>query len=182
MDFAGSKESNKAVADFATGMYTAVKNYASWPKRFVREIHVIHQDWQVIRSISDCVGEKVAVDKSMVENNPKTRSQSARTEQAPSKCAICHEAVTNPKSLTCGHTFCTDCINQWLAQKSRCPCCNKIQGILTGQQPPDGQMKMYHSTLDIPGYQRQGSLTIRYFFPGGTQTVSTIISIHTQAH
>ena len=160
------------MADFATGVYTAVRNYASRPRRSVREIHVIHQDPQVVRSMSKWVEEKAATDMSMVDNKPRERSQSAKTEQAVT-CVICREGVTKPKSLTCGHTFCTHCIDQWLPHASKCPTCNKIQGVLTGKQPPNGRMEMYHSRSDLPGYQGCGSLTIKYDFPAGRQTVST---------
>ena len=147
----------------------------------MREIHVIHEDLQVIRSMSEWVEEKAATDMSMVDNKPRERSQSAKTEQAVT-CVICHEAVTNPKSLACGHTFCTHCIDQWLTLASKCPTCNKIQGVLTGKQPPNGRMEMYHSQSDLPGYQGCGSLTIKYDFPAGRQTVSTNLkSEHTEA-
>ena len=160
------------MADFATGVYTAVRNYASRPRRSVREIHVIHRDLQVIGSMSEWVEEKAATDMSMVDNKPRERSQSAKTEQAVT-CVICYEAVTNPKSLACGHTFCTHCIDQWLTLASKCPTCNKIQGVLTGKQPPNGRMEMYYSQSNLPGYQGCGSLTIKYDFPAGRQTVST---------
>ena len=160
------------MADFASGIYTAVKNYANRPTRSVREIHIVHQDWEVIKSISECVGEKVALDKSMVENNPRAMSQTATTGQAD-PCTICLDAKKIPKSLPCAHTFCTWCIDHWLSTSSTCPICKNIQGVLTGKQPSDGQMQMWHSLNVVAGNEEGGCLNIKYNFPAGTQRVST---------
>lgn len=43
------------------------------------------------------------------------------------RCIICQEEKYEQGVLTsCGHTFCSACINQWLRQSSRCPTCKKI--------------------------------------------------------
>ena len=48
----------------------------------------------------------------------------AETER---RCIICQEEKYEQGVLTsCGHTFCSSCINQWLRQSSRCPTCKKF--------------------------------------------------------
>ncbi|XP_070173005.1 uncharacterized protein [Littorina saxatilis] len=94
---------------------------------------------------------------------------SLRQEPVKEDCCICRENMTNPKTLNCGHRFCTDCVDRWLSQKSRCPVCYKIQGILTGIQPQDGTMGMKLCGLDLQGFEGYGSLMIEYSFPEGKQ-------------
>tara|TARA_Y100000389_G_C17374356_1_gene470815 strand:+ start:612 stop:986 length:375 start_codon:yes stop_codon:yes gene_type:complete len=41
-------------------------------------------------------------------------------------CVICTDNLNeNALSLPCAHTFCTDCINQWLKIKPECPICKE---------------------------------------------------------
>jgi hypothetical protein len=44
-------------------------------------------------------------------------------EAAGGMCAICHDDLSDSIVLPCSHTFCGDCINQWLAKKASCPVC-----------------------------------------------------------
>ncbi|KAJ1793959.1 E3 ubiquitin ligase, partial [Coemansia sp. RSA 2399] len=39
------------------------------------------------------------------------------------QCSICLEPFSQPHSLGCGHTFCMECLKQWLAQSMQCPTC-----------------------------------------------------------
>ena len=39
------------------------------------------------------------------------------------KCALCMLPFQSPVSGECGHTFCADCLNPWLARQSTCPTC-----------------------------------------------------------
>ncbi|XP_031551618.1 TNF receptor-associated factor family protein DDB_G0290931-like [Actinia tenebrosa] len=43
-------------------------------------------------------------------------------------CAICHEVFQDPVSCKDGHTFCKDCIHEWLKTNEKCPMDN---GFLT---------------------------------------------------
>lgn len=39
------------------------------------------------------------------------------------QCPICMETMVVPHALTCGHTFCGNCISGWVASKESCPTC-----------------------------------------------------------
>jgi hypothetical protein len=47
------------------------------------------------------------------------------------KCLVCHELLSKPVSLWCGHSFCQDCLNKWMISKQSCPSCRQI--IPTGK-------------------------------------------------
>jgi hypothetical protein len=84
--------------------------------------------------------------------------------------------VTNPKTLdTCGHTFCTECVDTWLRHKRECPECGlPLDGVKLGDQPADGTMAMvYTGGESLPGHDDTGLYTITYIFPAGRQGVST---------
>jgi hypothetical protein len=44
-------------------------------------------------------------------------------------CQICHEIMTDPKVVTCGHCYCRDCILKWMTREGdrrgirSCPLC-----------------------------------------------------------
>lgn len=39
------------------------------------------------------------------------------------ECAICNDILFKPVTISCGHTFCKDCLLQFLRQKPICPLC-----------------------------------------------------------
>jgi hypothetical protein len=51
-------------------------------------------------------------------------------ESALPDCPICQDRLRTPLRLTCGHIFCEDCVEEWLARESTCPMCRA-----TVQQP-----------------------------------------------
>ena len=170
--------SRKAVADFAVGIYSAARDYASKPQRSVTEINIICEDQDMTKFLCNTVQERLAVDQSMLDSQQGAGPQRENTRQheasSENNCAICLEnKMTNPESLPCGHTFCSACIDDWLKRKPTCPSCNKIHGTLTGKQPPGGRMEMRYSHANLPGCGGSGSFTIEYFIPGGVQTVSS---------
>ncbi|XP_033764133.1 uncharacterized protein LOC117345222 [Pecten maximus] len=88
-------------------------------------------------------------------------------------CCICMDTMTKPKKLSCGHVFCTECIDQQFKYKPACPQCGAVHGKITGDQPP-GTMTLNttkscgrHSYL--PGYSGYGIINITYDFPSGKQ-------------
>ena len=40
-------------------------------------------------------------------------------------CAICHELFVRAHTLSCSHTFCEQCIYNWLKKNNMCPLCVK---------------------------------------------------------
>lgn len=44
------------------------------------------------------------------------------------QCTICYDVFNNPLRLHCGHTYCSDCIYNWMKKSQECPSCRvKIQ-------------------------------------------------------
>lgn len=39
------------------------------------------------------------------------------------ECSICNDVLFKPVTITCGHTFCKDCLTTFLRQKPICPLC-----------------------------------------------------------
>ena len=53
----------------------------------------------------------------------------------------------------------------------KCPLCACIFGIMTGNQPKDGEMQVDYDQKPLPGYEKCGSIIIQYTFHDGTQEV-----------
>ncbi|XP_068740701.1 probable E3 ubiquitin-protein ligase DTX3 [Montipora capricornis] len=83
-------------------------------------------------------------------------------------CAICLHNMSNPRSLTCKHAFCSACIQQALNVCNRCPVCQEPQGVLRGNQPP-GVMTNRVIGQSVPGYEGYGTIIINYSFSSGIQ-------------
>merc|ERR1712142_991089 len=39
------------------------------------------------------------------------------------QCAVCSELFVEATSINCGHTFCNNCITEWMKKKANCPVC-----------------------------------------------------------
>ena len=87
-------------------------------------------------------------------------------------CAICMGPPTRPKKLACGHSFCTDCIDQAFAKcQPKCPICGHVCGEVTGNQPR-GQMTTQILPSSLAGYERYSTIRITYDIYDGVQDVS----------
>jgi len=53
----------------------------------------------------------------------------------PDVCAVCLDDARRPTALACRHTFCRDCLSQWLRRQSECPLCRKP--VLEAELPVD---------------------------------------------
>ena len=100
----------------------------------------------------------------------------AATDKSPASasdtCAICMDVIKDPKTLSCFHVFCSQCIEQSMAYQPKCPCCGKIFGVLKGDQPEGGTMRVSRSKWsDLEGYPKCGRITIDYHIPDGRQKV-----------
>lgn len=85
-------------------------------------------------------------------------------------CAVCLDTIQKKKTLTCLHSFCSECIESVFKLKPACPICNRFQGVYTGTQP-SGSMTVTRSRHSLPGFDGCGSIIINYQFPSGVQGV-----------
>ncbi|XP_041858876.1 probable E3 ubiquitin-protein ligase DTX3 [Melanotaenia boesemani] len=99
-----------------------------------------------------------------MENPPSSYSHTENTGD----CAICLDKIQNKKTLTCLHSFCSECIDSVFSLKPACPICNTFHGVYTGTQPK-GTMTVSRSWQGLPGFEHCGSITIQYSFPAGIQ-------------
>jgi deltex-like protein len=68
-----------------------------------------------------------------------------------------------------GHMFHKDCIIHCYQQSFlKCPICSTVYGTFVGTQP-NGTMTVTKSSSKLPGYNKCGTITVNYHFPGGTQ-------------
>ncbi|WAR21295.1 DTX3L-like protein, partial [Mya arenaria] len=75
-------------------------------------------------------------------------------------CVICMDTISLPKTLICGHVFCTECIDQcFKIGKVVCPTCFRVVGKITGDQP-SGTMTSNHPS---PGQPYRGIRRTAYF-------------------
>ena len=87
-------------------------------------------------------------------------------------CAICMCAPTRPRTLACGHSFCSDCVDQAFAKcQPRCPTCGYVCGKLTGNQP-EGTMTTRVLPSSLAGHAPHSTIQITYNIPDGVQDVS----------
>ncbi|XP_060765893.1 E3 ubiquitin-protein ligase DTX3L-like isoform X3 [Neoarius graeffei] len=92
-------------------------------------------------------------------------------ESEEDKCPICLDTFTQKTKLDCGHEFCEECLERSIQSRGKiCPLCQKVFGILKGNQP-DGKMDVRHSRYpELPGFPHCGTITISYNIPSGIQT------------
>ena len=123
------------------------------------------------KNVSNGRGPKA--DTAASASSPNSQMLNKPDEPEEEDCCICMCPVTNPKTLKCKHTFCTECIDRGFKIKPACPVCGTIYGKITGNQPKNGSMNhTKSSSTKLPGYESCGAIIISYSFPSGTQTVS----------
>lgn len=90
-------------------------------------------------------------------------------------CVICLDKIKGRKTLSCCHSFCSECIDSFFKFKPACPVCNTYHGEYRGNQP-EGTMTVTRSWQRLPGYEHCGSIVIQYIFPAGIQGVRPTVS------
>lgn len=144
----------------------------------VEEIQVIVHDMKVVQKITGILETKELdgikkVVKSGHRSHPGSLEEAmdvgdGGTGDVNGECCICMDKLDNPKTLACGHVFCTDCIEQQFKYKPSCPQCGQIHGVVTGTQP-DGRMKITSKKYSLPGYSGTNTIEIEYMIYSGTQ-------------
>ena len=90
-------------------------------------------------------------------------------------CIICMDDITQPRKLSCGHSFCTSCITEYFRRcQEKCPTCGKVIGVLRGNQPP-GKFAKSIIQMSLPGHECYKTIQITYTIPNGIQTVRFIL-------
>jgi hypothetical protein len=74
-----------------------------------------------------------------------TSSSSSKDVQALPSCAICLTAISDPTTLVaCTHSFCYECISQWLRKSNKCPLCkSKSSAFIRSSQDSNAQLLIY---------------------------------------
>lgn len=88
-------------------------------------------------------------------------------------CPICMDPIVTTKKVTlrCKHSFCKDCLKTAFDYKPVCPTCGELYGTLTGTQPDGGIMNFNTTSSSLPGYEKHGTIIIKYYIPSGIQKV-----------
>lgn len=154
-----------------------VKNYSQRSHRSITEIHVLESDHDILMSMVGTVSELIALERSVMDQKSSrpaaAASSDSKATDVQNPCVVCIEEPIAPKTLRCGHTFCTDCIDKWFKTNPACPTCSEIQGIRVGDQPVGGTMEMtYSEYCKLWGFESTGFYTIYYRFSSGKQTVN----------
>lgn len=50
---------------------------------------------------------------------------SAETDESDKLCVVCRSSITIGSLTKCGHQYCKDCLDHWLARHSKCPICKQ---------------------------------------------------------
>ncbi|KAG9273408.1 E3 ubiquitin-protein ligase rnf168-like [Astyanax mexicanus] len=74
------------------------------------------------------------------KGEPPASSGRSGLVQDQSRCGVCEQVLTDPVSITCGHSFCRRCINSFrnrtaLSEDFICPCCRKRSTTLPVLHP-----------------------------------------------
>jgi deltex-like protein len=73
------------------------------------------------------------------------------------------------------HFFHLECIERLLGNSSsiKCPNCNKIYGILTGDQPNGSMIASVNKKMKCKGYENHYTIVIEYYFPDSKNYTGT---------
>ncbi|MBN3271021.1 DTX3 ligase, partial [Polyodon spathula] len=87
-------------------------------------------------------------------------------------CPICLDDIKETVKETlsrCQHSFCRGCLKSAFDNKPACPVCGVLYGEVKGTQPRNGTMSVSQSSTSLPGYEKYGTLVIKYDIPSGVQ-------------
>jgi deltex-like protein len=92
-----------------------------------------------------------------------------KNEKKDNLCEICYEFDKEIKLNKCEHSFCKNCHDKIMKTNPKCPFCQTIYGILTGNQPKNGRMSHALISDNLPGYSNCNTIQINYQIPNGIQ-------------
>ena len=58
-------------------------------------------------------------------------------------CSICHDTFNEPIKIQCGHIFCENCLEEWLARDRTCPICRSTIHSSGPKARDDGSTPMF---------------------------------------
>lgn len=157
-------------------------NHLQFDNKIKRTIYLVSNLPTVLKLVQDIIDLKLSLLTPQIQPDTKTQAKSSSSSASSfsnisndpnADCPICMDKLSSPKILDkCGHTFCTDCINEQFKVKKACPICNTIYGVTSGDQP-DGTMTYRIISLILPGFDSSTkTIEITYNIPGGIQSSS----------
>jgi E3 ubiquitin-protein ligase RNF8 len=89
-----------------------------------RLARVIEQRDGQCRMLESALNQEVAKEKeTALQAKEELLANFASLLEVEMQCSICSELFVKATSLSCSHSFCEFCLNQWLAVKKDCPVC-----------------------------------------------------------
>ncbi|XP_046558137.1 uncharacterized protein LOC124267270 [Haliotis rubra] len=131
----------------------------------VPEIHLIEKNPMVIAKLKGVFDSHLTL-----ESGEDTMDIEVAGATGGEECSICKDSCNDPKTLKCGHRFCSECIDHYFNNyKPVCPNCGAIHGPVSGNMP-EGKMSVTVNAFNhLLGHPHDGTITIRYNIPGGIQ-------------
>jgi hypothetical protein len=89
-------------------------------------------------------------------------------------CSICYDKNSEEHPLIelrqCqNHAFHYKCLQTWFQEKPICPVCRQSFGLVFGNQPLNGTMKVSLLPYSLPGFLHYATIQIDYHFPASFQ-------------
>jgi deltex len=107
-----------------------------------------------------------------VDSSAASSSSSSSAAAVATTCPICLcESDNQVKSGVCSHTFCKECIEQWVNIEPICPVCRKQFIWYRGNQPTKGTtFTTQIIEKSLAGHPNEHTIIIHFFIPCGYQS------------
>eukprot|EP00092_Neocalanus_flemingeri_P054448 GFUD01064117.1.p1 GENE.GFUD01064117.1~~GFUD01064117.1.p1 ORF type:complete len:696 (+),score=180.27 GFUD01064117.1:93-2180(+) len=129
--------------------------------------------WSMVRGEQSKAYSKMITIQKTMQNYTFPAASSADQQT----CSICCDLLSNEPAVSlsrCGHKFHSLCVQEVTAHQAgqqhiQCPNCQTIQGVKTGNQPTEGEMRWRKNNGKVPGYPDCGMIVIKYSMVDGVQ-------------